>query len=113
MKSRLKTLSQWIVFGQNAVGPSVNDRMLRSVKNAELQKSSEPSEFTVEMSTPKIPTNAGGTIVAPVWRSRYCHVTFWRSRTGLSVTVGNGITARRLASMFTWNGRSIPLYLTV
>ena len=37
MKSRLKTLSQWIVFGQNTVGLSVNDRMLRSVKNGELQ----------------------------------------------------------------------------
>src|ERR1043166_5877466 len=109
MKVTSNTLSQWTAFGQNSVGLSVKVRMLRSVKNGELQKSSVPSELTVEISTPKMPTKAGGRIGAPVWRSRYCQATLVRSRAAFSVTVGNGITARWLASLFVLNGRATPL----
>src|SRR6476646_10027722 len=99
MKLRMKTSSQWIRFGQSAVRVGVKEVTVRS-KKGEKQKSSVPLEFTLEMKTPIRPMNDGVGIGAPVSRLRYCQLTRWRSRTGLSVTVGNGITARWLASRF-------------
>src|ERR1700752_3850540 len=105
MKLTLKTPSQSTTVGHPVA--TLNDVTVRS-KKGDVQNVSGASGFvgsTVAINSPTSPRKDGGAIGAPVWRLRYVHVIFCRSRAALSVTVGNG-TAARVPALLTLKVRA-------